>query len=141
MLGRLRMTKEEALKAYNSIAGSIFSQKNKKWATQDGTFKATTLEVCKANLIRLHPPSSSTRTMSFRRLLRPVGHSTSPSLPPHIKLIQLIIPAGNCAHDRIPRLIRLHPRTPTSLRRGDTAPCPSSLSHPHPSPPFSSWRC
>src|SRR5271163_1218381 len=44
MLGRLRMTTEEALKTYNSLAGAIFSKDNRKWAVQDGTFKATTLE-------------------------------------------------------------------------------------------------
>jgi len=44
MLGRLRMTTKEALEQYNTIAGRIFCAANKKWAVQDGTFKATTLE-------------------------------------------------------------------------------------------------
>jgi predicted acylesterase/phospholipase RssA len=44
MLGRLRMTTEEALKAYNSLASEIFSRNNRKMAIQDGLFKATTLE-------------------------------------------------------------------------------------------------
>lgn len=44
MLGRLRMTTEEALKAYNSIASAIFSNKNRKAIYKDGEFKATTLE-------------------------------------------------------------------------------------------------
>ena len=44
MLGRLRMDTREALEQYNTVAGNIFSKKNKKWKTQDGTFKASTLE-------------------------------------------------------------------------------------------------
>ncbi|MCJ1367398.1 hypothetical protein MMC16_006531 [Acarospora aff. strigata] len=44
MLGRLQLTTEEALKTYNSLAGTIFSKNNRKWAVQDGAFKATTLE-------------------------------------------------------------------------------------------------
>ncbi len=44
MLGRLRMTTQEALQAYNSIASAIFSERNKKWQFQDGLFKASTLE-------------------------------------------------------------------------------------------------
>ena len=44
MLGRLRMSTEDALVRYNDIAGRIFSKENKKWKTQDGTFKASTLE-------------------------------------------------------------------------------------------------
>ena len=38
------MTTEEAMEAYATIAGAIFSSENKKWRVQDGTFKATTLE-------------------------------------------------------------------------------------------------
>lgn len=45
MLGRLRMTTEEALKSYNNLAGEIFSKKNRKLVFQDGYFKATTLEL------------------------------------------------------------------------------------------------
>ncbi|KAL9041418.1 MAG: hypothetical protein Q9214_004116 [Letrouitia sp. 1 TL-2023] len=44
MLGRLRMTTQEALQAYNSIAQAIFSKKNQKLMYQDGAFKAKTLE-------------------------------------------------------------------------------------------------
>jgi hypothetical protein len=44
MLGRLRMSTTEALEKYNGIAGRIFSEKNMKWKTQEGKFKATTLE-------------------------------------------------------------------------------------------------
>lgn len=44
MLGRLKMTTEEALRTYNSLASAIFSEDNKKKKWQDGAFKATTLE-------------------------------------------------------------------------------------------------
>ena len=44
MLGRLRMSTTEALEKYNTIAGKIFSAKNAKRVTQEGKFKATTLE-------------------------------------------------------------------------------------------------
>lgn len=44
MVGRLRMNTKEALEQYNTIAGKIFSKKNKKRTYQDGTFKASTLE-------------------------------------------------------------------------------------------------
>ena len=44
MLGRLRMSTEDALVRYIDIAGFIFSKENKKWKTQDGTFKASALE-------------------------------------------------------------------------------------------------
>ena len=44
MLGRLRMSAEDALAQYNAIAGRVFSTSNKKLFGQDGTFKATTLE-------------------------------------------------------------------------------------------------
>lgn len=43
MLGRLRMTTEEALRTYNSLSCVIFSKNNKKRIGQDGTFKATAL--------------------------------------------------------------------------------------------------
>ena len=45
MLGRLQMTTDEALKAYNAIARAIFSTKNRKLPHKDGAFKATTLEL------------------------------------------------------------------------------------------------
>ncbi|MCJ1400361.1 hypothetical protein MMC11_003566 [Xylographa trunciseda] len=43
MLGRLRMSTKEALAQYKLIASNIFSKENKKWKTQDGYFKASTL--------------------------------------------------------------------------------------------------
>jgi hypothetical protein len=44
MIGRLRMTTEEALEQYNLLTGRVFSSKNRKRLLQDGMFKATTLE-------------------------------------------------------------------------------------------------
>jgi hypothetical protein len=44
MLGRLKMNTKEALAEYNKVAGKVFCKENKKWKTQDGTFKASTLE-------------------------------------------------------------------------------------------------
>jgi predicted acylesterase/phospholipase RssA len=44
MLGRLRMTTDEAMQAYNSLTRAVFSKENKKWKVQDGLFKATTLK-------------------------------------------------------------------------------------------------
>jgi hypothetical protein len=44
MLGRLRMTTEDALKHYNDISARVFSRGNRKWVCQDGTFRATTLK-------------------------------------------------------------------------------------------------
>ncbi|KAI9802883.1 MAG: hypothetical protein M1826_005045 [Phylliscum demangeonii] len=44
MLGRLRMDTTQALAAYNTFAGSVFSQMNKNWKTEDGLFNATTLQ-------------------------------------------------------------------------------------------------
>lgn len=52
MLGRLRMTTEEALIAYNSIASAIFSKKNRKPAYKDGAFKAKTLEAKIKELVK-----------------------------------------------------------------------------------------
>lgn len=39
------MTTKEALEQYNRIAGRVFASSNKKKPYQDGTFKATTLEI------------------------------------------------------------------------------------------------
>ena len=43
MLGRLRMTTRDALRAYNEIAESVFCKANRKSSIKDGAFKATTL--------------------------------------------------------------------------------------------------
>lgn len=44
MLGRLRMSTEEVLVEYNRLAGRIFSKENRKWQTQEGRYKASTVE-------------------------------------------------------------------------------------------------
>lgn len=43
MLGRLRMTTEEALRKYNEIAGALFCKANRKSSFKDGSFKVATL--------------------------------------------------------------------------------------------------
>jgi len=43
MLGRLRMSTEEALVEYNRLGGRIFSKENRKWKTQEGRYKASTV--------------------------------------------------------------------------------------------------
>lgn len=45
MLGRLRMSTQEALTKYNEIAERVFGPSNTKWRYQEGTFKASTLEL------------------------------------------------------------------------------------------------
>lgn len=67
MLGRLRMTTEEALRAYNGIAGSVFCKANRKPSYKDGAFKATTLEDKIRELVaeqnrgdKMLPPDSET---------------------------------------------------------------------------------
>lgn len=45
MLGRLKMTTTEAIAQYIRITERVFASSNKKRMAQDGTFKATTLEV------------------------------------------------------------------------------------------------
>lgn len=42
MLGRLRLTIDDAIEQYGQFARYVFS--DKKWKGQDGTFKATKLE-------------------------------------------------------------------------------------------------
>ena len=73
MLGRLRMSTDEALRTYNSLARAIFSKDNKKWVGQDGLFKATTLEdkvqevVSKKGLgqLMLDPSNQSSKGKAF----------------------------------------------------------------------------
>ncbi len=44
MLGRLKMSTEEALQSYNKISSMVFSAENRKPFYRDGKFKATMLE-------------------------------------------------------------------------------------------------
>jgi len=49
MLGRLRMSTEEALEHYRSLTSKTFSKSNRK---RNGTFRATTLEVAMKHVVR-----------------------------------------------------------------------------------------
>ncbi len=44
MLGRLRMSTDEAIRGYISQVSTVFAKENRKYAHQHATFKATTLE-------------------------------------------------------------------------------------------------
>ncbi|KAK0234807.1 acyl transferase/acyl hydrolase/lysophospholipase [Armillaria nabsnona] len=52
MLGRLKITAEEALQSYNKISSVVFSAKNRKPFYRDGKFKATTLKKEIQNVVR-----------------------------------------------------------------------------------------
>ncbi|KAK3301007.1 uncharacterized protein B0H64DRAFT_352810, partial [Chaetomium fimeti] len=52
MLGRLRMSTEEALREYDQCSQKIFSSKNKKWTTATEKYKATALREVVEDLVR-----------------------------------------------------------------------------------------
>ncbi|AEO54031.1 hypothetical protein MYCTH_2296089 [Thermothelomyces thermophilus ATCC 42464] len=52
MLGRLRMSTEEALHEYDQCASKIFSSRNKKWNTATEKFRATALKEVVQDLVR-----------------------------------------------------------------------------------------
>ncbi|KAL2142193.1 hypothetical protein VTI28DRAFT_1460 [Corynascus sepedonium] len=52
MLGRLRMSTEEALHEYDHCASKIFSSRNKKWTTATEKFRATALKEVVEDLVR-----------------------------------------------------------------------------------------
>ncbi|GAB1310985.1 Calcium-independent phospholipase A2-gamma [Madurella fahalii] len=52
MLGRLRMSTEEAIREYDSCAAKIFSSRNKKWTTATERFRATALREVIEDLVR-----------------------------------------------------------------------------------------
>ena len=56
------MSTEEALMQYSLIAGKIFSKENKKWKSQDGTFKASTLEKEVKRLVEFRTEQSHSST-------------------------------------------------------------------------------
>jgi hypothetical protein len=70
MIGRLRMNTKEALEQYNTIAGKIFSNKNKKYKHQDGTFKASTLEVEMKRVVATHSNGNNNLRMLDEALIR-----------------------------------------------------------------------
>lgn len=59
MLGRLKMTNQEALEQYNSFAEEVFSSKNKKSFLQDGAFKASTLETLMKKVVAKYSQPSN----------------------------------------------------------------------------------
>ncbi|KAG5642524.1 hypothetical protein DXG03_002597 [Asterophora parasitica] len=59
MLGRLGMTVQEAIEAYTKFAGHVFTEK--KWAVQDGTFKATRLQEAIQEIVEKHAGSENAR--------------------------------------------------------------------------------
>ncbi|KAF8544998.1 FabD lysophospholipase-like protein, partial [Trichophaea hybrida] len=61
MLGRLRMSTKEALDEYNKLAGYVFGER--KWAFQDGYFKATRLEEAIKKIIQKYAPDGDTGEM------------------------------------------------------------------------------
>jgi hypothetical protein len=52
MLGRLRMSTEEALFEYDQCASKVFSSRNKKWTTATEKFRATALKEVVEDLVR-----------------------------------------------------------------------------------------
>ncbi|KAK0447477.1 FabD/lysophospholipase-like protein [Desarmillaria tabescens] len=52
MLGRLKMSTEEALQSYDRISSAVFTAENRKPFYSDGKFKATTLEKEIKNVVR-----------------------------------------------------------------------------------------
>ena len=92
MLGRLRMTTEEALEAYHTISSAIFSKRNQKPFYKDGAFKATTLE-------------TKIKEMVAKRMLgdRMAEDSDNVALG---KAFVCAMPAANMAH---PRRFRTYP--------------------------------
>ena len=59
MLGRLRMSTQEALAQYSTLAGRIFSKENKQSGTKDGKFKASTLEAEVKKLVEARKTSTT----------------------------------------------------------------------------------
>jgi hypothetical protein len=66
MLGRLRMSIEEAINCYGDLAERIFSEKKHTW--QDGRFKATRLEEVIKEIVHDHtqPKDKDTRMLDIR---------------------------------------------------------------------------
>ncbi|KAK0431699.1 FabD/lysophospholipase-like protein [Armillaria borealis] len=52
MLGRLKMSTEDALQSYNKISSTVFCAENRKRFYKDGKFKATTLKKEIQNVVR-----------------------------------------------------------------------------------------
>ncbi|PBK83408.1 FabD/lysophospholipase-like protein [Armillaria gallica] len=74
MLGRLKMTTEEALQSYNKTSSTVFSAENRKPFYMDGKFKATTLKKEIQNVLR----QAGKRLRMFHDRNKPVF---SPAIP------------------------------------------------------------
>ncbi|KAF8538287.1 acyl transferase/acyl hydrolase/lysophospholipase [Trichophaea hybrida] len=61
MLGRLRMSTDEALTEYNQLVGYVFGER--KWAFQDGHFKATRLEEAIKKIVEKYSLDGDTEEM------------------------------------------------------------------------------
>lgn len=61
MLGRLRMTVEDAIEAYQQLAGKVFS--DVKRTTSDGKFKATELEKAFKGIVKSRTGDEGTRLL------------------------------------------------------------------------------
>ena len=60
MLGRLRMTVDDAIEAYQQLAGKVF--KDVKWTTSDSKFKATELEKAIKEIVKLNTGMEDSET-------------------------------------------------------------------------------
>ena len=60
MLGRLRMTVDDAIKAYQQLAEKVFS--DVKWTTSDGKFKATELEKAIKEIVKSNTENEDSET-------------------------------------------------------------------------------
>ncbi|KAL8718789.1 MAG: hypothetical protein Q9225_004121 [Loekoesia sp. 1 TL-2023] len=87
MLGRLQMTTKDALRTYNSIAGSIFCKANRKSSFKDGAFKATTLEKQIQDLV------------AIKKLGEHIFHENDEA--GSSKTFVCAVPAVNMAHPRL----------------------------------------
>ena len=87
MLGRLRMSTRDALRAYNKIAESVFCKANQKRSSQDGTFKATTLKEQVQDLVIAKELGE--------HMLRENDEAGS------VKTFVCAVPAANMAHPRL----------------------------------------
>ena len=65
MLGRLRMSTDDALQEYTQLARFVFEEK--KWKFQDGLFKATKLEEAIKKIVKKYGGGSDTEDMLDRR--------------------------------------------------------------------------
>ncbi|CAE6414309.1 unnamed protein product [Rhizoctonia solani] len=69
MLGRLRMSVSDAIKAYVSLSEKIFSEHKHRW--QEGKFKATLLEEAIKDIVSKYSENRDAETRMFDPLLQP----------------------------------------------------------------------